>query len=147
MERFERFTVLITNIARCIRKIKTEEMTRWNLRSHHVPCIYYLYTKGALTAKKLCDICKEDKANISRSIDYLEEEGFVIQKSNTKKRYNAQYVLTEKGQFVGKTLSDRVNEIINMASSDVSEEERDIMYKCLEAVYDRLNTISDEYKK
>ena len=86
MERFEHFTVLITNITRNIRKIKTEEMAKWNLRSHHVSCIYYLYIKGALTLRKLCEICKDDKANMSRSIDYLEAENFIVQKNNLKKR-------------------------------------------------------------
>ena len=147
MERFERFTVLIANITRSIRKIKTEEMARWNLRSHHVSCIYYMYTKGALTSKKLCDICNEDKANISRSIDYLEAEGFVVPKNNAKKRYNAQFILTEKGQSVGKIICERIDDVINSASSGVSDEERDTMYKCLEAINERLSFISDEYKK
>ncbi len=147
MERFERFTVLITNITRNIRKIKTEEMVRWNLRSHHVSCIYYLFTKGSLTSKKLCEICSEDKANISRSIDYLEEEGFVVQKSITKKRYNAQYVLTDKGKSVGKIISDRIDEVINSVSGELSDEERATMYKCLEMINNRLVSVCDEYKK
>lgn len=147
MERFERFTVLITNITRNIRKIKTEEMSRWGLRSHHVSCIYYLYTKGALTSKKICAVCSEDKANVSRTIDYLETEGFITQKSNSRKRYNAQYQLTEKGLSVGKIIKERVDEVINSASGELSEEERTVMYHCLEMINDRLGKISDEYKK
>ena len=147
MERFERFTVLITNITRSIRKIKNEEMVRWNLRSHHVSCIYYLYKKGALTSKKLCDICNEDKANISRSIDFLEEEGFVVQKNSKQKRYNAQYILTEKGSAVAKIISERIDDVINFASSGLNDDERDVMYKCLEMIDQRLASVSDEYKK
>ena len=147
MERFERFTVLITNITRSIRKIKNEEMSRWGLRSHHVSCIYYLYTKGALTSKKLCDLCNEDKANVSRTIDYLEAEEFVTQRSNSRKRYNAQYQLTEKGRSVGGIIADRIHEVITSASGALSEEERSIMYHCLEMINDKLGAISDEYKK
>jgi len=147
MERFERFTVLISSITRNIRKIKTEEMTRWGLRSHHVSCIYYLYTKGALTSKKLCDYCNEDKANISRSIDYLEAEGFIGQKGNSRKKYNAQYQLTEKGMSVGKIISERIDEVIGAVSDALSDEERATMYYCLETINNKLSTISDEYKK
>ena len=147
MERFERFTVLISNITRSIRKIKTEEMSRWGLRSHHVLCIYYLYTKGALTSKKLCGFCNEDKANISRSIDYLEVEGFIAQKGNSKKKYNVQYQLTEKGSSVGRIITERIDEIIGSAADALSDEERATMYHCLEVIDSRLGAISDEYKK
>ena len=91
VERFELFTVLIANLTRNIRRIKTEEMARWNLKSHHVSCIYYLYQKESLTAKELCDICDEDKANVSRSIEYLEDAGFLICE-NTRSSYEKKMI-------------------------------------------------------
>ena len=145
MERFQRFTVLITNITRSIRKIKTEEMARWNLKRQHVSCIYYLYSNGALTSKKLCDMCNEDKANISRTLDYLESEGFITTKNNSKKRYNAQYVLTEKGSSVGEIIRGRIDEILESVSGGISDEDRTIMYSCLETIYEKLCAISDEH--
>ena len=72
-ERFERFTVLITKISRNIRKIKNKEMADYDLRSPHVSCLYYLYVSESLTATDLCERCEEDKATISRSIDFLEK--------------------------------------------------------------------------
>ena len=42
-ERFQAFTVLVSNLNRCIYKIKTEEMAEYNLKSSHVSCIYYIY--------------------------------------------------------------------------------------------------------
>ena len=76
-ERFQTFTVLISNINRAIYKIKAEEMSEFDLKSSHVSCLYYLYQKTSLTAKELCDICEEDKANISRSMEYLEKNGYL----------------------------------------------------------------------
>ena len=64
-ERFQAFTVLVANLNRCIYKIKTEEMAEYNLKSSHVSCIYYIYRYGSLTPTELCDLCGEDKANIS----------------------------------------------------------------------------------
>ena len=75
-ERFEKFTVLINKISRNIRKIKNQEMAEYGLRATHVSCLYYLYAAESLTATELCERCEEDKATISRSIDYLEENGF-----------------------------------------------------------------------
>ena len=54
-DRFETFTVLIDKVKRCIRRIKTEEMSEYNLKSPHVSCLYYLYRHKdePLTAKEL----------------------------------------------------------------------------------------------
>ena len=67
-ERFETFTVLINQISRSIHQLKSAEMAEFELRSSHVSCLYYLYQMKTLTAKELCDICAEDKANISRTV-------------------------------------------------------------------------------
>ena len=86
-DRFKTFTILIAKITRCIRKIKTEEMAEFKLKSPHVSCLYYLYKESGMTAKELCDVCDEDKAAISRSIEYLEDNSFIYCESKFEKRY------------------------------------------------------------
>ena len=76
-ERFEMFTVLMAKIRRNIQRIKTEEMAEYDLKIPHVSCLYYLYVHESLTATELCEICYEDKAAISRSLDQLEIRGYV----------------------------------------------------------------------
>ena len=76
-ERFETFTVLLNRINRNIRKIKNEEMKNYELRSPHISCLYYLYISKELTSKDLCERCEEDKATISRSLDYLEKNNYI----------------------------------------------------------------------
>ena len=49
-ERFETFTVLINKISRNIKRIKNQEMAEYGLRSTHVSCLYYLYSKRSVTA-------------------------------------------------------------------------------------------------
>ncbi|MBR6651121.1 MAG: MarR family transcriptional regulator, partial [Clostridia bacterium] len=85
-ERFKTFTLLMNGINRSIHKLKTAEMAEYQLKSSHVSCLYYLY-KEEMTAKDLCDICNEDKANISRAVKYLEENGFLESKAKTQTKY------------------------------------------------------------
>ena len=92
MDRFKNFTVLINNISRNIKRIKSEEMKDFDLKTPHVSCIYYLYIENNLTAKELTDICDEDKAQISRSIDYLENNGYIICESTAKKDIEVTYI-------------------------------------------------------
>ena len=145
-ERFQAFTVLVSNLNRCIYKIKTEEMAEYNLKSSHVSCIYYIYKYGSLTPKELCDLCGEDKANISRALKYLEENHYLIINNDSNKKYQRPIVLTENGVKIGKHLSEKINEILSIASEGLSEEKRNIMYEGLSLINYRLNKICDEYE-
>ena len=144
-ERFQAFTVLVANLNRCIYKIKTEEMAKYNLKSSHVSCIYYIYRNGSLTPKELCDLCGEDKANISRALKYLEDNKYLVMEQETDKKYQRPIVLTESGIKIGKHLSEKINEILSIASEGLSEEKRNVMYEGLSLINNRLNKICDEY--
>ena len=146
MERFDAFTVLISKISRCIRKIKSEEMKEFGLQGAHVSCLYYLYkSEGTLSAKELCDLCEEDKAAVSRSIDFLEKEGFIICESKTDKRYKSPLTLTKKGVDVGLKVSELTESFVNLGGSGISEENRKIMYDCLFAISDNLQKECEKY--
>ena len=123
-ERFETFTVLIAKISRAIRKIKTQEMAGFHLKSPHVSCLYYLYKERALTASALCERCEEDKASISRSLGQLEKSGFIHCPLTDKKKYNAPLTLTDKGVQIGKYITEKIDEVLEMASEGLSEENR-----------------------
>ena len=144
--RFETFTVLIANISRCIRKIKTEEMAEFDLKSPHVSCLYYLYKTDRLTARELCDVCDEDKANISRSIKFLEKNGYLTCHSRTPKRYQSPLTLTDKGRRVGKHITERIDSVLSMAGEGVSEEHRTILYAALGTISRNLQNLCDSYE-
>ena len=141
-ERFEVFTVLINRISRNIRKIKNQEMADYYLRSAHVSCLYYLYTAKGATATELCERCEEDKATISRALDYLEENGYLIRNPNSAKRYKSPLLLTEKGQEVGKKIADKICRVLDTISDGLSEEERVAFYRSLSIISDRLDAVS-----
>ena len=144
-ERFQTFTVLITNVYRSIHRIKAEEMAEFELKSSHVSCLYYLYLHDSLTAKELCDICEEDKANISRSIKYLEENGFLVRSESRQKKYQTPIVLTEKGRMIGKRIAQRIDSILKSASNGLDEEQRFNFYKSLALISTNLQKICDTY--
>lgn len=137
-ERFETFTVLITRINRSIRKIKNQEMAEYGLRSVHISCLYYLYLSDGLTATDLCERCEEDKATISRSLDYLENSGYIFCESKSAKRYKSPLILTDKGSEVGKKILDKVNRVLDDVSVGLTEEERISFYRSLNIICDSL---------
>lgn len=147
MDRFKEFTVLIAKINRSIRRIKTEEMAELDLKSPHVSCLYYLYTSTVLTAKELCDICGEDKAAVSRTVDFLKNNGYLTCESKTQKRYKSPITLTEKGIEIGKRLSDRINAVLDAAGAGLADEDRTVLYRSLELISDNLRKICQSYER
>ena len=143
INRFETFTVLINRISRNIRKIKNQEMVEYNLRSSHISCLYYLYSSKGLTATDLCEKCEEDKATISRSIDYLETNGYLTCDSKNAKRYKSVLTLTNKGLEVGKKITDKIDRVLKEVSVGLTEEERLAFYNALNIISNNIDRISN----
>lgn len=145
--RFETFTVLINRISRNIRKIKNQEMAEYNLRSSHISCLYYLYTSGGLTATDLCERCEEDKATVSRSLEYLENNGYLICESKSAKRYKSSLILTDNGNEVGKKIADKIEYFLKEISCELTEEERLQFYHSLSVISKGLDNIANKKVK
>ena len=144
-ERFETFTVLLNRINRNIRKIKNEEMKNYDLRSPHISCLYYLFVSEELTSKELCEHCEEDKATISRSLDYLEKNGYLVCKSGSKKRYNAPFSLTEKGKNAGKRIAEKITAVLDEISTGISDGDRAVFYRNLNVISENIDKIAKSY--
>jgi len=145
-ERFQTFTLLISKITRCIRKIKSEEMREYDLKTPHVSCLYYLYINNApMTATELVEMCDEDKAAISRSIEYLENNGFLICDSKSEKRYKSPIFLTEKGRKVGGEIIKKINNVLKFSNQGLSDDDLNKFYKGLSLISENLKNICDKY--
>ena len=146
-ERFKRFTVLISKINRNIKKIKNQEMAEYGLRSVHVTCLYYLYSEDSLTATELCELCEEDKATISRGLDFLEDCGYIICETHFGKRYKSAIHLTEKGKEAGKKISEKINFVLDEICVDLTDEQRIEFYRSLSVINNSLELCTNGIMK
>lgn len=144
-EKYKIFTVLMANINRSIRKIKTEEMAEFHLKIPHVSCLYYLYKKDTLTAKELCDICEEDKANVSRALDYLQTNGYLVRQNEENKKYKSHLALTEMGRSVAGKIVEKIDRILEEAGEGISDADREIMYRSLFQISTNLQKRCNQY--
>ena len=140
--RFEKFTILINRISRNIRKIKNQEMEEYQLRSAHISCLYYLYASDGLTAAELCERCEEDKATVSRALEYLESNGYLACQPKSVKRYRSPLMLTEKGTACGKMIAEKIQRVLEEVSVGLTEEERLTFYRSLSIISDSLDTVA-----
>ena len=143
MQRFEMFTALINRISRNIRKIKNQEMAEYGLRSAHVSCLYFIYLANRITATELCEKCEEDKATISRALDYLKKNGFILCGEDGGKRYKSPLTLTEKGALVGKKIADKIDGVLDEIGVGLTEEQRSEFYRCLAVISESIDAVAN----
>ena len=138
MKSYQNFTLLISSIYRSIYKIKDKEMAALGLKGTHVTCLFYLHEYGSgQTAADLCKLSGEDKAAISRSIECLVGSGYI---EPGEGNYRRPLKLTSKGEETAKYISDKVDEFVEYASSDLTKEERLVLYKALGKVEHKLRS-------
>ena len=104
----------------------------------------YLYKKETLTATELKEICDVDKAAISRTLDFLEENGYIKCSSQAKKRYKSEFSLTEKGIEIGEFISSKIDEILEKSSFGLSKEKLEIFYEGLNVINENLNKMIEK---
>ncbi len=135
-DRFERFALSITELHRDLQKIKELEMERMGLKAGYTMCLYNLgkHPEG-LTATQLVELCKEDKAAISRTLSQLSEKGLVAYELSEQKRsYRTSYHLTAKGKEAVAGIREKVYQALEKGSDGMTQEQRENLYAALERI-------------
>ncbi|MCH5162214.1 MAG: winged helix-turn-helix transcriptional regulator [Clostridiales bacterium] len=143
--RFEKFTSLILRINRSVQRIKSEEMAPHGLTGVHVNCLYYLVTsERGMSQAELTRVCREDKAYISRAVAELTKLGMIELKGGDTKKYKSTIMLTEYGREVALRTRTAVDRAVAAGSAGLTDEDREVLYRCLETVSDNLEKYTVE---
>lgn len=145
LNRFERFSLAISEIDRCWHKLAAEEMAPYELNSPHAVYLYTLnkYPDG-ITAARLGELCCKNKADVSRMVAILVKKGMVRKKNIGLKCYRARLQLTEKGKQAAEHVQQRAALAVELAGTGMTDAEREIFYRCLEQITTNLQTLSKE---
>ncbi len=144
IDRFERFTLAIFEIARHWHKIAADEMARYGLKGPHALYLIMLsrHSEG-VTAAKLCELCGKDKADVSRAVTAMESKGLIARDANQSK-YRAALRLTAAGKTAAAFLSNRASKAVESGGSGLSEETRNNLYEALTYIASNLRDLSKE---
>ncbi len=144
-QRFERFSVAIGEISRYWHKLAGEEMEKHGLKSSH--SLYLLTLARAdegLTAPQICELCGKDKSDVSRMMRILEEKAMVTKDGGFQNRYGGVFRLTPQGREVAELIRSRASIAVDIAGSDLTEEQREIFYMALDSITARMRALSQE---
>ena len=143
IEKFEVFTIAMSEITSFWAKIATTEMEKYGLKGI---CAKYFITllknPQGMTAARLCEVCYRDKAEVSRAVRALEEKGFLKRDSSTPNGYRAKITLTDEGRNITSEIRERIKLIVENAGSGLSEIERESFYTSLDLISKNLKRIS-----
>lgn len=147
--RFETFSGSIVQLNRCLQKIKDLEMRRLGLRANHAMCLYYLgrHPEG-LTATQLTDLCREDKAAISRTLAQLAEKDLVCcPASDGKRSYRAPYHLTSQGQALVQKINDRAEYALSTGGQGLTDAQRTAFYEAMGVILGNLEEYLEQNRE
>lgn len=146
LNRFSRFSRLISEIDRCWHKLASDEMEKYELHSPHAVYLNTLYDAmpDGITASKLCELCGKNKADVSRMVAILQRRGLVKKNAVGNNMYRAKLILTEEGKMAAEEVRKRAEVAVEMAGSGLTVEEREIFYKALEQITTNLQVLSKD---
>lgn len=138
IQRFASFVTGITVCHKYIQRIKSMEMTEFDLKGTHAMCLFFLHHQTEpLTAAQLCQLCEEDKAAISRTLAVLQSRGLI---ETGERRYRAQIRLTEAGVAIACRVDELIEQWVGCGGDGLTEEERTIFYYALERIAGNLRS-------
>ncbi len=143
IDRFERFTLAISDISRSWHKIAASVMEVHGLKGPHA---LYLTTMiqhpDGLTAPQIGELCGRDKSDVSRTIAQLEEKGLAEKETTNQTRYGGRIRLTSQGVIAAEQVITQAKLAVEHASRGLSEGNRNIFYEALELIADNMREIS-----
>lgn len=145
LNRFERFSLAISEINRCWHKLAAEELAKYELNSPHAVYLNTLYQHAdGITAAKLGELCGKNKADVSRMVSILEKKGLVKKESTGANLYRARLKLTEEGKEAARHVQERAALAVELAGAGLSEQDREAFYRALERITANLQKLSKE---
>jgi MarR family transcriptional regulator, organic hydroperoxide resistance regulator len=110
-------------------------------RDHDIPVtpfqwvvLYRLWQKDRQTQAELSSKTFRDYPSMTRVVDGLEKQGFIIRESNKSDRRSNIVCLTEKGREMEQVLPPIVEEHLHEALIGIDRDELEIMKKCLKTI-------------
>ena len=139
LERFGKFTLLIDGIYKNIHKIKLDKAPYLGIKSVHIFWVYLLrrHPEG-LTATELASRSEIDRSLVSRELQKLCADGYIMSMGGTGKRrnYNSRLVLTEKGVELAEYIRCEAMAVQARADDGITDEELALFYTVLEKLHD-----------
>lgn len=145
LDRFERFSLAITEISRYWHRLATEELAKYGLKGPHATYLTAMYRcPEGVTVRELCETTGRDKSDASRMVSILIEKGLAQKRVVDGSLYRGKLQLTDEGRQAAAHVSERASRAVEMAGRNLTEPEREQFYKSLDSITANLRELCKE---
>ncbi len=142
VDRFDRFTALISSGHRSVQKIQRDEMEKYGLKGAFAQYLLAMARfPDGISATELCEVCDRDKAAVSRIFAELESKALICRADPGESQYRARMALTPAGKEAAEYVKRRATVAVELAGQGLSEEDRQIFYASLDRIAANLETL------
>ena len=120
IDRFERFSVMISEISRHWHKVTTAEMEKYGLKGAHSVYLAAMarFPEG-ISASQLCEMCGKDKSDVSRMMGIMENKGLVVKEGVHQNMYKGVFRLTDEGREAAEYVNRRASLAVALAGREL----------------------------
>lgn len=109
----------------------------------HWIVLVHLWMDDGLNQKTLCEFAGRHKTKITRTIDSLEAQSYVVRVPDKEDRRNKLIYLTHKGKNAQKELSEQMVKTLDEATMGIEEQELDTCKQVLHKIF--LNLADEQH--
>lgn len=132
--RYEIFSSAISQLLKAMQLLKSRKMAQYGLKGTTCMCmIQILRSENGLTAGELAEQGEIDKAQVSRCVSELIEQGYIFRDERDGRRYKQKYRLTECGREVAEDVNRHLYDVQECINKGISEEDLAAFYRVLDA--------------
>lgn len=145
VQRFERFSLAISEISRYWHRLAADEMEKHGLKGQHSVYILAMYRHPeGVSGPQLCELCGKDKSDVSRMMSIMEKKGLVAKEKARQTLYGGVFKLTAEGMLAAEQVRKRASLAVELAGKDLTEEKRAVLYEALESITTNLRQLSKD---
>jgi len=143
LKRFEKFTQGIASCYKYILKLKSHEMSSFGLKASHVMCIFFLGQNRdtGLKSGELVELCREDKAAISKALSALKKKEYVYTKDGAIIKYRKKYFISDSGMEIYDKICEIVEDTVDKCSEGLTVEELRVFHTSLDKITANLGNL------